>query len=452
MTVHLTARNIILGLIIGFSIIAIIGSAGIATWEYTNSDAFCANACHLVHPENAFTHQQSQHAQVACVECHIGRMGFFPASIKKMGHAGHAWAMLTGYERPLTSPSMPAASESCEGCHTPLTHRANSLRVTRRYAPDENNTQSKLTLAVRTVGREFGQETPRDINWHSSGAIRFIADDPQNVDVRWVEATRRDGTRVVYNHVTKPLSSDTAEREDVQEMDCIDCHNRAGHYFRDPELLVDEALSQGALNADLPYVKARVMELVTTRFDTEEEIRAGVREAWADYQKDFSALKQTEPEAWQRAVDEAQRREDFAVELVSNTQFLEAEDVAWNSFPDHNGHKYSPGCFRCHTGQLQDEAGQPIAANCTTCHSIPLVTRNARIPDSYLNLVDKRTPPSHSAPDFMAGHMRAVTDSCAFCHGEVLRYGKDDETFCGNSGCHDGEWRFLRWDALRAGE
>jgi len=48
--------------------------------------------------------------------------------------------------------------------------------------------------------------------------------------------------------------------------------------------------------------------------------------------------------------------------------------------------------------------------------------------------------------------MRTVNDSCAFCHGEVIQYGVDDKTFCSNSGCHDGEWRYLRWEALQARE
>lgn len=451
MTLHLTLRNVLIGLVVAVPVLLLLASAGIATWEYTNSDAFCADACHAVHPENSFSHQQSFHAQVSCVECHIGRMSFFPAVVKKSGHITHAWDMLVGYERPVISPSMPAASVACEGCHTLTTHRANTVRVNRRFAPDENNTESKLTLAVRTVGRNFGREPPRDVNWHASGAVRFVATDPQRLDVKWVEATRRDGSKVIYEHVGSPLSEADRDEAAKEVMDCIDCHNRAGHYFRDPELLVDEAIARGDLNPDLPYVKARVMKLVTTPFDTEEEIRAAVHEAWADYQADFADLEKTQPEAWQEAVDAQQRREDFAVELVKSTQFLGAEDVSWRSFPDHNGHKYSPGCFRCHNGELQNEAGEPVPVNCTNCHAIPLVTRNDQIPDSYLDLVDRRKPGNHAAPDFMANHMTQVNQSCAFCHGEVIQFGKDDKTFCANSGCHDGDWQYLGWDALRAG-
>lgn len=450
MTVNLTVRNVLIGLVVAVPVLILLASAGVASWEYTNSDAFCTNACHAVHPENAFSHQRSMHAQVNCVECHIGRMSFFPAVVKKSGHITHAWDMLVGYERPLTSPSMPAASVSCEGCHTSATHQANSLLVRRRFAPDQNNTESKLTLAVRTVGRTFGREPPRDVNWHASGAVRFIATDPQQLDVKWVEATRRDGEKVVYEHVTASLDDADIEQVETEVMDCIDCHNRAGHNFRDPELLVDEALARGDLNPDLPYVKARVMKLINTEFDTEEEVRAAVREAWSDYQEDFADLEESQPDAWQQAVDAARQREDFAVELVAGSQFLGAEDISWRSFPDRNGHKYAPGCFRCHNGELQNDAGKPVPVNCTTCHSIPLVTHNDQIPDSYLDLMDRRKPGNHAAPDFMASHMTQVNQSCAFCHGEVIQFGTDDKTFCANSGCHDSEWQYLGWEALQA--
>jgi hypothetical protein len=450
MTIHLTLRNVLLGLLVAVPVLLLLASAGVATWEYTNSDAFCANACHTVHPEEIFSHQQSYHAQVACVECHIGRMSFFPAAIEKSGHVTHAWAILAGYERPLTSPSLPAASVSCEGCHTANTHRANPVRVTRRFAPDEKNSESKLTMAVRIVGREFGREPPRDVNWHASGAVRFIAMDPQQLNVRWVEATRRDGEKVIYEHVRQPLGEQEAVQADKKVMDCIDCHNRAGHYFRDPELVVDEALARGDLTSSFPFVKARVMELVNTAFDTEAEIRAAVEQAWADYREDFAGLAETDPEAWQRAQEATQARQEFVVQLITNSQFLGAEDISWRSFPDHNGHKYSPGCFRCHNGTLQTDTGTPVPVNCTNCHTIPLVTRNDQIPDNYLALVDRRKPRSHAAPDFMAGHMTQVNDSCAFCHGEVIQFGKDDKTFCANSGCHDGDWEYLGWDALQA--
>ena len=97
-----------LGTLIGVVVITtLMGAAGVATWEYSNSDAFCTDACHSVHPENAFAHKASQHAEVGCVECHVGRISTFPKMIRKTGHMSHLWAVIFGYERPLTAPSLP---------------------------------------------------------------------------------------------------------------------------------------------------------------------------------------------------------------------------------------------------------------------------------------------------------------------------------------------------------
>ena len=65
----------IIGTIIVIAIIAVIVivlliGAGIKGWEYSNSNAFCANVCHKVHPEESVAIQGSKHSNVSCVECH----------------------------------------------------------------------------------------------------------------------------------------------------------------------------------------------------------------------------------------------------------------------------------------------------------------------------------------------------------------------------------------------
>ncbi len=452
MTVHLTVRHVVLGLVLAVIVILLLGAAGIASWEYSNSDVFCATACHNVHPDEPYSHKLSQHAQVSCVECHIGRLSTFAAMIEKSGHVTHAWSVLAGYERPLDAPSLPDASHSCEGCHTTATHQANSIQVRSQFAPDEENTETKLTLVVRSVGRTFGGEPPRDVNWHASGAVRFIAADPRQLDIKWVEATRRDGNTVIYQDVQAPLGVEKIAQAEKNVMDCIDCHNRAGHSFRNPALLLDEALARKDIDPGLPFIKARLLELLDRDVESEEQARQLVRDWWSKYQQDFAGLAESKPGTWQAAFDSAQAREDFLVDVMVRSQFVEGEGLSWRSFPDHNGHKDSPGCFRCHSGRLQDEAGTPIPVNCTNCHSVPLVTRGDRIPGGYLDLLDKRKPRNHRQPDFMANHMQLASQRCSGCHGEVIEYGTDDQTFCANSGCHDQQWQYLGWDALRTAD
>lgn len=42
----------------------------------------------------------------------------------------------------------------------------------------------------------------------------------------------------------------------------------------------------------------------------------------------------------------------------------------WRQYPDHIGHMYSPGCFRCHDGKHVNDEGKVLSKDCNTCHTI----------------------------------------------------------------------------------
>ena len=444
-----TRRNILIGLLlfgIGF---IIVGALSVAGWEYSNSDDFCTNACHQVHPQEPVAHQLSQHANVQCVECHIGRTKFFDSLVEKSGHMAHAWSLLVGYERPTHSKSLQSA-RACESCHPQTTHLNNTLRVIRHYANDRNNTETKITLIMRLAGRNFGKEESLGLNWHASGNVRYRSDDPQGLNIKWVEATLPDGSKRVYEDVRENSQGHNAavESGDIKTMDCATCHNRVGHPFPNPDSVIDAALADGRLNRNLPYIKKHMTNLLAQDFTTEEEARTLVQQAADDYLKEYPDLKI-------KGVADLHEYliagEDRLVDLKVRSRFLESDDVTWASFPDHTGHKEGPGCFRCHNGRLQTAEGTPIPVNCTTCHSIPLVTTRDRIPAYITDILDMRTPPSHRDPAFMAKHMDLAEESCADCHGDV-NYGRRDKSHCSNSACHSGDWKYLDFDALRMTE
>jgi len=425
----------------------VLGAVSVVGWEYSNSDNFCANACHEVHPEEPYAHQLGNHANVACVECHIGRLSTFASLTEKSGHVAHAWNFIFGYDRPTYSTSLPGAQNSCEGCHTKEPHRHNVVNTAKKFAADRRNSESRLTLTMRLNGRTFGGEVRRGVDWHASGAVRFISDGPQNFNIRWVEATSPDGSKAIYKNVSASLSDEEIEQAEKNVMDCIDCHNRAGHPFRSPEEEVDAALADGRLSAELPYIKERVIELLEQDFASEDEANELVQQAWEKYQEDFPDLEAKKPEAWRAAHQFLQERQEFMVNLMVRNRFVD-EGVSWRSFPDNNGHKQDPGCFRCHGGQLQTDAGTPITVNCTNCHSIPLVTKRDRVPDYFLSLIDKKKPDSHHDKAFISKHMKLAGEECTVCH-EQIRFGVNDRTYCSNSGCHGSSWDFLDLDALR---
>jgi len=431
-----------LGTLLGVAVIfALMGTAGVATWEYSNSDAFCTEACHNVHPENAFAHKASQHAEVACVECHVGRVSTFPQMVRKTGHMSHVWSVIFGYERPLTAPTMPPSRESCEGCHTSKPHRHNSIRVNRHFAANAKNTETKVILPVRTVGRTFHGGQSKGIDEHTRTIVRFIATDELKQKIPWVEVTRADGTVVVYEDVSARL--DKAEISDAEKhtMECKDCHNLAGHPVRDPDLLVDEWLADGKLDSRFPYVKARVVELLDKEFKDADEARELVREAWASYKDEFPELSEKYPDAWERGEELLDEQQEILAGLLQRNQFA-AADISWRSFPDNAGHKNSPGCFRCHNGRHQTSEGDLLPVGCTQCHGIPIVTKRDRIGGDLMDLTDMRPHRSHEAQDFIFVHDELAEEEnagCDDCHGKIA-FGTNDRTFCANSGCHDNSW------------
>lgn len=448
MVVRLSKRNVFTGIALLGIALLFIGSLSIVTWEYTNSDEFCGNACHQVHPQESFAHQEiSQHAQVKCVECHIGRINFFSAAIEKSGHIAHAWSLVVGYDRPTHSKSMKNAENSCMSCHPrSTTHTHNSIHTIIRFDDDEKNTEYKTTLIMRLMGRSFGREKSLGMNWHTSGDIKYRADDPQKLSIRWVEATLPDGSKRVYQDVRNPLDEqELAQVDNRQTMDCIDCHNRAGHPFPNPESMIDFALANEILSPKLPFAKKRTLAVAQTDFSTEEEAHNLVAKAWYDYLQELESYDLASIEG---AVEGLKHLQQPMVDLIVRSKHLESDNIDWTSFPDHNGHRDGPGCFRCHNGRMQTAENTVIPVNCTTCHSIPLVTTRERIPSYYLEQVDLRKPRDHRDPAYLSRHMDLVEDSCSSCHGSI-EYGKDDRSHCSNSGCHDAKWEDLDLDALR---
>ena len=60
-------------------------------------------------------------------------------------------------------------------------------------------------MPVRTVGRVFHGGQSEGIDEHTRTTVRFIATDPQKQNIPWVEATRADGTVVVYEDASAKL-------------------------------------------------------------------------------------------------------------------------------------------------------------------------------------------------------------------------------------------------------
>ncbi|MCK4563106.1 MAG: hypothetical protein KAU94_00370 [Verrucomicrobia bacterium] len=138
-------------------------------------------------------------------------------------------------------------------------------------------------------------------------------------------------------------------------MDCIDCHNRPTHQFHSPERALNEALASGQLNADMPRIKSNGIEALTGDYETEGEALKAIQESLTEAYPDGGAEVA-------KAI--------AAVQHIYSQNIFPEMKVSWEEYPDHIGHMITPGCFRCHNGDHQNEQGKTISRDCDSCHTI----------------------------------------------------------------------------------
>ena len=234
------------------------------------------------------------------------------------------------------------------------------------------------------------------------------------------------------------------DQKTKRKMDCTDCHNAAGHPFKNPADRVDVAMQEGRIDRSIPSIKARSNAII--------EKAAALH---GPIQDQLPAFKQIIADAAPKGAlkPEQQKAEaQFAaamLEILSLSEF-EAKDLTWKSFPNHVGHKDFPGCFRCHDGKHFNDKGEAIRLQCTLCHDLPQVTIDGTLKTVASTKMPGLTPPdSHGAPNWMHEHRSKVDDSCAMCHGPI-KWGTEGGNFCANPACHGRKWPELSLDSKKS--
>jgi len=447
MKITLGRRTLMLGsvtlVVVGAIALAVLGAAGIVAWEYSNSNAFCTNNCHAVHPEEPRAHAVHTHARVQCVECHMGRLPTLQLMTLKAAHYHELLGMITGYKRPLAATTLRPARDSCEGCHWPAVFHDDKVRTKVHYDTDEKNTETRTRLIVHTGGSEAREKATRGIHWHIQQNVEYVTDDEQKRTIPWVRITGKDGKTTTYFDASSKVGRAEMDQKPKRRMDCIDCHNAAGHPFRNPADRVDEAIQEGRISQSLPSIKARALAII----DKASPLHGPMGNQIPDFKKiiaDAAPKGDLKP-------DQKKAEEQFAetmLQILELSEF-EAKDLTWKSFPNHVGHKDFPGCFRCHDGKHINEKGEAIRLQCTLCHDIPQVTVDGSLKTVASTVAAGLTPPeSHNAPNWMHDHRSKIDSSCTMCHGPI-KWGKDGGSFCSNPACHGRKWPEMNLDATK---
>ena len=340
-----------------------LGIASTQMLHFMDQPRFCGTACHSVmHPE-WITYQQSPHARVACVECHVGEGVGALVNSKLNG----AWQMISAafnlYERPIPTPvhQLRPAQETCEKCHWPDKFYGSRLVTRVTYGDDVASTPSYTTLNLK-IDPGAGGDT--GVHWHVAevNQVRYASVDDERETMIWVEVTRPDGTVDRYRNTRLEHGAAEHDADVARVMDCVDCHNRATHIYEDPEEAVDVRLRLGDIDRSLPYIRREAVDALTAGYPSEPAAMTGIRNALEGFYRRLDGERPVRLADVEQAIEVL--REIYARNVHHRM------NVMWGAYPSHLGHRDSPGCFRCHSRDLRTEDGRHVDDGCTLCHSI----------------------------------------------------------------------------------
>ncbi|MDD5087168.1 MAG: NapC/NirT family cytochrome c [bacterium] len=372
-------RTIVLLTLLNLIFISVVS---IRTMHFMDQASFCGTACHRVMNPEWTTYQQSPHARVLCVECHVGEGTKALIDAKLNG----LWQIISAtfhlYEKPIPTPvhNLRPARETCEKCHWPEMFLGERTVNLTHYELDEVSTPRYTTLVMKVGTGKAGQE--HGSHWHVAEAneVRYAAADARRMEMRWVEARQPDGSFRRYRNREFPPSTESSS--DVRTMDCVDCHNRATHIYEEPERAVDQRMARGLIDRSLPYAKKVALgALMGSYADTTSAVRGIEAHIRGFYREEYPHLLGPRGQEIDGMVETT-----LAIYRRNIHPYM---GIRWGSYPNHLGHEGEGGCFRCHNPQMVDEEGISISMDCTLCHSI--LAYDEAEPYMYLFAADDST-------------------------------------------------------------
>ncbi len=377
-------------LVAGFGSIVTVG--GVMAVGFTETATFCG-LCHTMAPEMK-AYQSSSHSELACAECHVepGAAGWIKA---KAAGSKQLFQLVTNtYPKPIPAPDhadLPPVQDTCLRCHSldSITANGGPVKLVLRptYAQDKSNTRAIVAVVLRPVGLTTSDGTadsavesanPRGVHWHVQQNVTFTSADPRSQTIDSVKVTNEDGTTTDYisaakiglsSNVTPDITAlETTER--VRTMDCLDCHNRAGHGQPTPAQAVDVAMSSGKISPALPYIKKNAVSLLEADYASTDAANTAIEGLRATYETSYPLVATKLPTRIDDAITEI---ESIYAELATPEMKVQAA-----TYPNNLGHQSAPGCFRCHDGahfKVVDGkvSGETIPSSCSTCHTFPQV-------------------------------------------------------------------------------
>ncbi len=358
-------------------ILGVFGATGLGAVEFMDTPTFCGTTCHTVMEPQYEPYKRSAHAEVNCTACHIGPGASWYVQSKLSGAKQLFAVVFDTYPRPIPAPieHLRPARDTCEDCHWREKAYGMFLRVYRTYLPDESNTQHVRALVFRvgTGGNEL--EEAGGVHWHTAAQVWYRTVDRERQEVATVRVEKDSGVELWTNPNVEPGTALQPERL----MDCIDCHNRAAHKIPAPDQLVDDALTAGLLDAELPFLKREALWLLGQ--DGSQPTAAELVSRWSSdgwfeqlavfYEENYPGIAESHADSIQRAIEQLKS----ISEQVAYPEML----TTWLTYPENRGHPglegVNTGCFRCHTTLVRVDDGKRLpggvgGSGCLACHDL----------------------------------------------------------------------------------
>jgi nitrate/TMAO reductase-like tetraheme cytochrome c subunit len=397
-------RSVITFFVFAIVFVALSAAGSYRAYQYSDSVRFCGLTCHTVMKPEYTTYLQSPHARVACVECHVGPGAGWYVRSKLSGAYQVYAAAFDKYPRPIPTPvaNLRPAQQTCEQCHWPRRFYGAQLKVFTHFGYDEKNTPRQIQMLINIGGAEPSAGMPSGIHWHMNigNKVTYIAKDPQQQVIPWVQIEDRQGHITIYQSKTSPLTPQQVKNGTKHLVDCISCHTRPSHIFTPPDQSIDSSLLAHRLDPSMPYIKQQAVAALTATYKSDQQADAGIAKSLTDfYSQKYSSQYSASSPVLQQAISE--------VERVYNTTIFPYMKVDWRTHPNNIGHYYFPGCFRCHDGDHVSADGKVIPKDCNTCHSV-LAQSETQLP------VTATAPSQPFKHPVDIGDLSQVT--CSDCH------------------------------------
>lgn len=350
-----------------FLLVSAVGSY--EAFHYTESVQFCGTLCHQVMEPEFIAYQNSPHARVACVDCHVGSgANWYVRS--KMSGLYQVYAVLAGvYPQPIPTPitNLRPARETCEQCHWPEKFYARTLRIEKHYLADEMNTEWDIALQMKIGSSYSALGLKEGIHWHINPDVKieYMTSPRSHRDtIPWVKMTNlKTGESTIFEDPEYFNTGKDLSDLETRVMDCMDCHNRPSHDYKTPIRFINDAITAGDIPKELPDIKSVAMEVINNEFPTLDSAFSFIKsEVLMYYEFMYEDIFADEMPLIEKAIG--------SIQQAYSENIFPYMKVSWNSYPNHIGHLEFDGCFRCHNDRHEAPDGRVISMDCNLCHTI----------------------------------------------------------------------------------